>query len=190
MRIIGGTHRGRHLSPAKGFKARPTTDFAKENLFNVLGHLVAIEGARVLDLFSGTGSIAYEFASRGAAGVIAIEADYHHYSFIKHVARELHFTTVKVYRADVFLACRKLAGKPPFDVVFADPPYDLPRVPDLPAVVFDNHLLAPDGVLVIEHPATTRFADHPRLIDHRHYGSVNFSLFRAPATGEEPLATP
>ena len=124
MRIISGSHRGRQIFPDKNFTARPTTDFAKENIFNVLNNYVDIEGAAVLDLFSGTGSISYEFASRGAKEVTAIELNYNHYSFIKRTAGEIGFRNIKVFKNDAFLACRKLKGRK-FDIIFADPPYQL-----------------------------------------------------------------
>jgi 16S rRNA (guanine(966)-N(2))-methyltransferase RsmD len=184
MRVIGGTHRGRQILPDKHFKARPTTDFAKENLFNVLHHSVAIEGARVLDLFAGTGSISYEFASRGAREIVAVESDHHHFSFIKRTAAALGFKRIAAYRTDAFLACAKLAGAP-FDIIFADPPYDLPRLPALPAAIFDHDLLLPGGIAVIEHPAAVDFSAHPRFTSCRHYGSVHFSFFAAPAREDD-----
>jgi 16S rRNA (guanine(966)-N(2))-methyltransferase RsmD len=181
---VSGTHRGRQLFPDKHFKARPTTDFAKENLFNVLQHLVEIDGARVLDLFSGTGSISYEFASRGAGQIIAVESYYHHFSFIKHTAATLGFGNIKVYKTDAFLACTRLENNP-FHVVFADPPYDLPRLIDLPATIFGNRLLLPGGIAVIEHPGSIDFSAHPRFLSTREYGNVHFSLFQEEATGEQ-----
>lgn len=177
MRIISGTHKGRQISPDKNFKARPTTDFAKENLFNVLANHLDIENARVLDLFSGTGSISYECASRGAGCIVSVEANYFHYAFIKRTAAELGFRNITVYKNDTFAACKKLRGRT-FDFIFADPPYDLPRIAEVPSAIFDNGLLAPGGIAVVEHPGTVSFADHPRFFEHRTYGSVNFTLFR------------
>ena len=176
MRIISGTHRGKHIFPDKSFSARPTTDFAKENLFNVLTNYMDIEDTHVLDLFSGTGSISYEFASRGAREIVSIEMNYKHYAFIKSTAQELGFRNMKIYKEDVFLACRKLKGQT-FDIVFADPPYKLERIPELPDAIFSNGLLAEGGLAVIEHPANIDFSQHPRFLEHRQYGSVNFSLF-------------
>lgn len=177
MRIISGSHKGRQIFPDKNFTARPTTDFAKENIFNVLGNYLDIEGANTLDLFSGTGSISYEFASRGAATVIAIEANYKHYAFIKRTAEALGFKNMKVYKNDVFLACQKLQGKK-FDLIFADPPYNLERIHEIPEIIFANELLNEEGIAVVEHPASVDFSSHPRFMEHRQYGSVNFSLFR------------
>ena len=176
MRIISGSRKGRQIFPDKSFTARPTTDFAKENLFNVLTNYIDIEGACTLDLFSGTGSISYEFASRGASKVIAIEQNYKHYSFIKRLAGELDFRQIKVYKTDVFAACKKLQGQK-FDIIFADPPYRLDKIPEIPAAIFENDLLAGNGIAVIEHPATISFTDHPRFKEQRSYGSVNFSFF-------------
>ena len=177
MRIISGTHKGKMIYPDKNFKARPTTDFAKENLFNVLNNYIDIEGASVLDLFSGTGSISYEFASRGAERIVSIEQNYNHYSFIKKTAAQLGFKNITVFKTDVFIACKKLKGKS-FDVIFADPPYDLDKIMEIPATIFDNELLAPDGLAIIEHPGTVDFSSSPFFSEHRQYGSVNFSIFR------------
>lgn len=177
MRIIGGTHRGRVITPDHKFKARPTTDFAKENLFNLLHHSREIAESRVLDLFSGTGSISFEFASRGAGQIIAVEANYHHYTFIKHTAAALGFSQITIYKTDVFQACKKLKNTP-FDFIFADPPFDLPRIAEIPDALFSNQLLAPEGIAVIEHPGSVDFSSHPFFKEHRRYGSVNFSLFQ------------
>ncbi len=177
MRIISGSHKGRQIFPDKSFSARPTTDFAKENIFNVLTNYIEIEGIHTLDLFSGTGSISYEFASRGAAEIISVEQNYKHYIFIKRIAKELKFDKMTVYKADVFLACKKLQGRK-FDIIFADPPYNLDKILEIPAVIFDHNLLANDGIVIIEHPAKIDFSKHPRFTEHRQYGSVNFSIFR------------
>lgn len=177
MRIISGSHRGRQIFPDKSFSARPTTDFAKENLFNVLTNYIDIEDICVLDLFSGTGSISYEFASRGAGEIVSIEANYKHYAFIRRTAKELGFTNIKAYKTDAFIACKKLKDRK-FDIIFADPPYHLDKIQTIPATIFDNGLLAEEGIAVIEHPGNISFSNHPRFSEHRQYGSVNFSLFR------------
>lgn len=177
MRIISGTHKGKLIYPDKNFKARPTTDFAKENLFNVLQNYIDIEDAAVLDLFSGTGSISYEFASRGAGKIVSIEQNYHHFSFIRRTATQLGFKNITVFKTDVFIACRKLKGST-FDIIFADPPYDLAKIMDIPSAIFDNELLAPDGLAIIEHPGTVDFSSVPFFFEHRQYGSVNFSIFK------------
>lgn len=177
MRIISGSHKGRQISPDKSFSARPTTDFAKENIFNVLTNLIDLEGIRALDLFSGTGSISYEFASRGVGEIVSIEANYKHYAFIQRTIKALGFTNIKLFKTDVFIACKKLNGQK-FDVIFADPPYNLEKIHEIPAAIFDNALLAEGGIAIIEHPEPVSFSEHPRFSEHRQYGSVNFSLFR------------
>lgn len=176
MRIISGSHKGRQIFPDKSFSARPTTDFAKENLFNVLTNYIDIEDARTLDLFAGTGSISYEFASRGASEIVSIEQNFKHYAFIKRMAEELNFRNMKLFRTDVFIACKKLKGRK-FDIIFADPPYNLDKIDEIPAAIFDNDLLAEKGIAVIEHPANVHFSAYPRFTEHRQYGSVNFSFF-------------
>lgn len=177
MRIISGSHRGKQIFPDKSFSARPTTDFAKENIFNVLTNYIDFENCRVLDLFSGTGSISYEFASRGASKIIAIELNYKHFAFIKRTAATLGFKNMQVYKNDAFAACKKLKGSK-FDIIFADPPYQLENIQEILAAIFDNDLLEDGGIAVIEHPASVNFSTHPRFQEHREYGSVNFSLFR------------
>lgn len=177
MRIISGSHRGRQIFPDKNFSARPTTDFAKENLFNILTNYIHFEEIRVLDLFSGTGSISYEFASRGAQEIISVEANYKHYAFILKTAKELGFKNMKIYKTDVFIACKKLKGQK-FDIIFADPPYNLDKIQEIPATIFDNDLLGENGIAIIEHPERIQFSTHPRFSEHRQYGSVNFSLLR------------
>ncbi len=177
MRIISGSHRGRQIFPDKNFTARPTTDFAKENLFNVLTNYIDIEDTKVLDLFSGTGSISYEFASRGAAEIVSVELNYKHYAFIKRTAGELGFKNIKIFKTDAFLACKKLKGRK-FDLIFADPPYNLEKIEEIPAAIFDNGLLAENGIAIIEHPASVHFSSCSRFSEHRQYGSVNFSIFK------------
>lgn len=180
MRIISGSHKGRHILPDKNFSARPTTDFAKENLFNVLCNYIDIEDSNVLDLFSGTGSISYEFASRGAASVVSVEINFKHYAFIKQVVQELRFKNIKIYKTDAFIACKKLKGQK-FDIIFADPPYQLPKIANVPAAIFDNELLADNGIAIVEHPASVDYSHLPYFSEHRQYGSVNFTIFRIPA---------
>lgn len=179
MRVITGKYRGRRFEVPRTFKARPTTDFAKENIFNVLGGIIDLEGARCLDLFAGTGSITLEMLSRGAASVVSIEADRDHAAFIRQCLAKLGDERCALIRGDVFRflkSCRE-----PFDLIFADPPYALPQLETIPELVTPaagGGLLAPGGVFVFEHGHRNDFAAHPRLTDHRAYGSVNFSLFR------------
>lgn len=183
MRIICGSHKGRQITPDKNFSARPTTDFAKENLFNVLSNYIDIEDSKVLDLFSGTGSISYEFASRGASEITSIEINFKHYAFIKRVAQELNFKNIKLFKTDVFIACKKLKGQK-FDIIFADPPYNLEKITEVPAAIFDNDLLNNDGIAIVEHPASVNYSHLPYFSEQRQYGSVNFSIFRIPQPQE------
>ncbi|MDR0982461.1 MAG: 23S rRNA (adenine(2030)-N(6))-methyltransferase RlmJ [Culturomica sp.] len=183
MRIISGTHKGRQIIPDKNFTARPTTDFAKENIFNVIANIIDIDDCMALDLFSGTGSISYELASRGAKEVISVELNYNHYAFIKATALQLNLRQIKVYKNDAFAALKKLAKlradtDQKFDLIFADPPYQLLRIKEIPDAIFDNDLLATGGLAIIEHPSTVDYSSHPFFSDHRKYGSVNFSIFK------------
>jgi 16S rRNA (guanine(966)-N(2))-methyltransferase RsmD len=176
VRIISGTHKGRRIFPDKKFKARPTTDFAKENLFNVLSNEYYYENLDVLDLFAGTGGISYEFASRGVKSILSVEKSYNHFAFIKKTVAELGFKQMKVVKSDVF----RFAGKcdKQFDIVFADPPYALENILEIPNLVFSNNLLKENGLLIVEHSDQTDFSDHPMFDEKRSYGSVNFSFFR------------
>ena len=175
MRIITGIYKGRHFDIPKTFKARPTTDFAKENIFNVLNGYIDLDGASALDLFSGTGSISLELLSRGCASVISVEADRDHHAFIKQCLAKLGTDKCVPLRGDVFRfikSCRQ------FDFIFADPPYALPELPTLPRMIMERGMLKPGGVFVFEHGKHNSFTDVPGFIEHRAYGSVNFSLFR------------
>ena len=176
MRIISGKYRGRHITPPKNITARPTTDFAKESLFNLLQNRFDFEGLEVLDLFAGTGSISLECVSRGARKVTAVELAHVQQNFIIQTSKQLGITNLNVFRGDVFKyinACRLR-----FDFIFADPPYALPTLPTLPDLVFDKDLLRPEGWFVLEHSADNEFTTHPRFVEHRQYGSVNFTFFR------------
>ncbi|MFZ5941521.1 MAG: RsmD family RNA methyltransferase [Bacteroidota bacterium] len=175
MRIISGTYRGRQIYPPRNFKARPTTDFAKESLFNILNNHFDFEGMDILDLFSGTGSISYEFASRGARSVFAVESSSDHFRFIRQTAGQLGFDQLKVIRGDVFSFIRRPFQS--FDLIFADPPYDLPGISTLPDEIFKTNILLPGGWFILEHGSRMSFTAHPRFYQHRAYGSVNFSIF-------------
>ncbi|MBI9059273.1 MAG: RsmD family RNA methyltransferase [Labilibaculum sp.] len=176
MRIVSGTHKGRRITPDKSFKARPTTDFAKENLFNVINNLIELEDLYVLDLFGGTGGISYEFASRGAKKVICVEKDYRHFTFIQKTIKDLKFEQILAIKSDVFRFLRNYAQK--FDLIFADPPYDLRSIETIPELVFEKELLAEDGILIVEHGSKNDFSTHPNFFELRTYGSVNFSFFK------------
>lgn len=187
MRIIGGKYKRRRFDVPKSFNARPTTDFAKENLFNVLQHYIDLEGATALDLFSGTGSIAVELLSRGASRVVALEQRREHASFIRSVARELgEEAHLQVLQADVFRFLRGGKHQPIYDFVFADPPYRLREIAQLPELILSAGLLREGGVLVVEHPQQYDFSALPHFAERRVYGSVNFSLF---ALDQEPQSS-
>ena len=181
MRIITGKYKGRHFEIPRSFKARPTTDFAKENIFNVLTGYLDFEGATALDLFSGTGSISLELTSRGCAPVISIEADRDHHRFIQQCMEKLGVTEVTAIRGDVFRFIKSC--KQQFDFIFADPPYALKELPTIPSLIFEKNLLKEDGVLVFEHGKDHSFTDHPNFVEHRSYGSVNFTIFKVSHQG-------
>lgn len=182
MRIITGKYKGRHFTVPPTFKARPTTDFAKENLFNVLRAYVDFDETAALDLFGGTGSISLELLSRGCPRVVTVERDRAHYGFITSCARTLGDPAWQPLCGDVLRfipRCRET-----FDLVFADPPYALPELPTLPDRVMGSDLLAPRGLFVLEHGKTHSFADRPDFLEERVYGSVHFSFFRRPEAAE------
>lgn len=177
MRIITGKYKGRHFEVPRSFSARPTTDFAKENLFNVLqAYIDFSESPTALDLFSGTGSITLELVSRGCGRVISIELDVRHHRLIKQFLDKLQETAALPIRGDVFQYLAKCREQ--FDFIFADPPYALPQLGQLPDIVLSRQLLREDGLFVLEHGKTQDFSEHPRIVDHRAYGSVNFSFFK------------
>lgn len=183
MRIITGIYKGRHFDIPRSFKARPTTDFAKENIFNVLTGYIDFEGATALDLFSGTGSITLELLSRGCSHVVSIEQDRDHHRFICDCVRKLDTQACIPLRGDVFRFVRSC--KQQFDFIFADPPYALKELPLIPDLVLGKGLLAADGVFVFEHGKDHDFSQHPNFREHRSYGSVNFSIFTSAAPASE-----
>ena len=176
MRIITGQYKGRHFDIPRTFKARPTTDFAKENIFNVLQGYIDLEDATALDLFAGTGSISLELVSRGCKQVVSVEADRDHANFIRQCFKKLNEDRDILIRGDVFRFLKFCHQK--FDFIFADPPYALEDLAKIPDLVLNGELLNEDGIFVFEHGKNHDFSDHPRFLEHRSYGSVNFSLFR------------
>ena len=199
MRIITGKYKGRHFDIPRSFKARPTTDFAKENLFNVLIQYVDFEDACALDLFSGTGSITLELLSRGCSQVVSVELDRDHHRFIcdclakldEHkgdghkgdgsrcamgIAQENRPHGATPIRGDVFRFIKSC--KQQFDFIFADPPYALKELATIPDLIFEKQLLKDEGIFVLEHGKDYDFSQHPHFVEHRSYGSVNFSIFR------------
>ena len=176
MRIITGKYKGRHFDIPRSFKARPTTDFAKENIFNVLTQYIDFDNNTALDLFSGTGSITLELLSRGCANVISVELDRDHHRFICDCVKKIDTDACLPIRGDVF---RFIKGcKQKFDFIFADPPYALKELPTIPDLIFEHNLLNSDGVFVFEHGKDNDFSSHPHFVEHRHYGSVNFTIFK------------
>jgi 16S rRNA (guanine(966)-N(2))-methyltransferase RsmD len=175
MRIVGGKYRNRRLHPPKEMEARPTTDFAKEGLFNVLHHSVALEGIRVLDLFAGTGNISLEFLSRGAREVISVEQDRKLFEFMQRTSRELQETGWRMVKSDVFPFLRAHRSK--YDIVFADPPFHMDAIDQIPALVLENELLEEDGLLIVEHQDKLDLSGLPGYQRTRKYGLVHFSFF-------------
>ena len=175
MRIIRGKFGRRRFDVPSNITARPTTDFARENIFNVLENIVDFEGASALDLFAGTGAISFEFLSRGCERVTAVEKASTQQRFIAKVAGELGVDNFTLIRGDVL---RYIEAAPaPFDIVFADPPYDMPGFAEIPGKILASHLVAPGTIVVIEHSKKHDFSSLPHFREHRAYGSVNFSIF-------------
>ena len=211
MRIITGKYKGRHFEIPRSFKARPTTDFAKENIFNVLVQYVDFDGATALDLFSGTGSISLELLSRGCSQVVSVELDRDHHRFIQECLKKIGWkveggrwmenstlhpqpstlnpqpSTINPLRGDVFRFLKSC--KQQYDLVFADPPYALKELATLPDIIFERQLLKENGIFVLEHGKDHDFSEHPHFVEHRQYGSVNFSLFQEGGTREDAVAT-
>lgn len=176
MRIISGKYRGRAINPPRNLRARPTTDFAKENLFNVLNNLVDYEELDVLDLFAGTGSISYEFASRGARSVTSVEINAVHYNFIRQTARQLGCGNLFAVKANAFLYLRSCPKQ--FDLIFSDAPYDLEGSEEIVDLVLGGNLLREGGIFIFEHSDKKNFESNPCFWQSRSYGSVQFSLFK------------
>lgn len=175
MRIISGKYKSRRFNAPKNFKARPTTDFAKENIFNVIGNLTDLEDAIALDLFSGTGSIAFELVSRGCKEVVCVEKDAIHHTFIKKIKAELAADNLIPLRADALKYIT--SARQTFDFIFADPPYNLPALSQIPEMIFSHGLLKPESVFIMEHPKEYDFSHLPFFTQRRAYGAVNFSVF-------------
>jgi len=177
MRIISGKFKGRRFSPPKNLHARPTTDIAKESLFNILDNRVDFEAIHVFDMFAGTGSISFEFASRGCPHIVSLEINPVNYSFIKKIAEEFDIMDVMtLIKCDSFKFVEKTNAK--FDIVFADPPYDHKELKNIPDLIFTNEILNPEGLLILEHPKNMDFTHYPRFQEIRKYGHVNFSFFK------------
>jgi 16S rRNA (guanine(966)-N(2))-methyltransferase RsmD len=176
MRIISGTHKGKRISAPKNLPVRPTTDMAKEALFNILNNHYYLNELSVLDLFSGTGNISFEFASRGTTTITAVDAHYGCVKFITKISKELNFN-INTFKSDVFSFLEKFKGK--HDIIFADPPYEFEvekflKIVDL---VFKNELLNESGLLIIEHSKHTNISNHKNFSYSKKYGGNMFSFF-------------
>ena len=174
MRIIGGRHKGKTIKVPKGLPVRPTTDFAKEGLFNILTNRIDFEEVSVLDLFSGTGHISLEFASRGSKNQVAVDSSFKCAGFLRAISQELGYN-IQAVKADVFDFLK--SGSSRYDLIFADPPYDLENIAMIHQLVFDKNLLLEDGLLIIEHGPKTHLDTLKGFLQQRKYGNVNFSFF-------------
>ncbi|GGA82634.1 RsmD family RNA methyltransferase [Puia dinghuensis] len=177
MRVIGGYLGGRRVNPpAKMPYTRPTTDIAKEGLFNILENNLDLAALRTLDLFGGTGSISYELASRGVTDLTVVEKDPAMFSFIQKTSKELGLSTIyKVVRMDVFKFIEQCTET--FDLIFAGPPYALDTIDELPKLVVSRGLLTEDGWFILEHTPRNHYEGYPLFVTQRNYGTTVFSIF-------------
>ncbi len=175
MRIISGKYRGKNIFPGKHFKSRATTDFAKESLFNIINNNYFIDNIKVLDLFSGTGNICYEFFSRGCMDITAVEISYKHAAFIKKISKEIN-ADINLINTDVFKFLKYCDDS--YDIIFADPPFDMKNIDKLPNIIFSNEVLNAGGCLIIEHSDNIDFVKSNNFDFKKKYGSVNFSFFK------------
>lgn len=176
MRIISGKYKGRHFDVPRNFKARPTTDFAKENLFNILLNYIDFEETTAVDIFSGTGSISLELLSRGCPSVTSVEMDNLHVGHLKKTAAALGDDNWRIIRDDAFRFIRRCNDS--YDFIFADPPYALKGLSDIPNMILSSNMLKEGGIFVFEHGKDNDFSEHPAFFRHIAYGSVNFSFFK------------
>lgn len=176
MRIISGKFKSRRIQVPAKLKARPTTDFAREGLFNVLNNIIDWEDTVALDLFSGTGSIAFEMVSRGCPKVVCVESENLHWRFICKTKDELNATELYPLKADAFKFVKNC--KVQFDLIFADPPYDMKNIDSIPALILENNILMPDGLFILEHSKKLNFKLSPSFVNERVYGNVHYSFFK------------
>lgn len=176
MRIVSGKLKGKVFKPEKGIKARPTTDMAKESLFNKLSHDYHFEDLKVLDLFTGTGNISFEFYSRGSKDITCIDISGLSGKFIVEFTKQNHMEGIKFKKTDAFRFIQKTTEQ--YDLIFADPPYGFKKIDTLPDLVFDSEILKPDGILIVEHGQENNFENHSRFIEQKNYSRVNFSFFK------------
>ena len=178
MRIIRGKFGKRRFDVPKNTTARPTTDFARENIFNVLENMLDFEGLTALDLFAGTGAISFEFVSRECSEVTAVEMANTQSNFITSVKQKLSADNLRVIKGDVFKFVETCSNK--FDIIFADPPYDHPRFGEIPSLILNSQMIKPGTLVIVEHSRDYDFSELPHFSEQRTYGSVNFSLFQIP----------
>ncbi len=178
MRIIRGTHKSRRIQAPKGLPVRPTTDVAKEGLFNIIENHFDIEELHCLDLFTGTGNITYELASRGALSVDSVDIDARCIKFVGETVEKMDFSSIRPIRSNVFVFLKRI--KASYDLIFADPPYDLKEYDLIPELVFKGGLLKTGGWLIVEHPFNWESHKIQGFREHRKYGKVNFSIFQNP----------
>ncbi len=180
MRIISGKNKGRKIIAPNQLPVRPTTDMAKESLFNIIRNYVDIDQISVLDLFAGTGNISYEFASRGCRSLLSVDHNFKCTSFIRQTAEKLSFTNLQVMQSDYKLLLSRT--KHSWDLIFADPPYDMNNIDEIPDLIFENNCLKNNGWLIIEHDKQQDFSSHFAFYEQRTYGRVNFSFFYKQST--------
>lgn len=179
MRIIGGTLKGKTIWPPQGYSARPTTDYARESLFNILDNEYEFDDLKVLDLFGGTGAVSYEFSSRGVGHVWCVEMNRDNASFIRSEAARLGIDNISVVHSNVFDFLPICTQK--FDIVFADPPYALDGLEQLPDKVLASGILHPSSYFILEHGVEHKFSGHPLFVKEKVYGRVHFTFFETPA---------
>lgn len=176
MRIISGKYKGKRIVAPKNLPVRPTTDFAKEGLFNILSNRIAIEGSSILDLCAGTGNMSLEFASRGANSITSVDDHPGCIKFINRMSREMDLSTIRTIRSELFKFIKKLQGN--YDIIFADPPYGIHNTEKLPDLILAKNVLNEDGFFILEHAADYNFEEHPNFSFSRRYGNVNFTFFQ------------
>ncbi len=180
MRIVGGNFGGRRFSPPANIPARPTTEMAREGLFNILSNFIDFEELTTLELFGGTGSVTYELASRGARDLTLVERDPTSIDFIKKTAKMLGIDDrLNVVRGDAFKFMKQSTRQ--YDLIFADPPYALTNMDDLPLLVFEQEMLVPDGIFVLEHTTSKDYQQHPNFTRTKNYGTTIFTFFTQPS---------
>ena len=177
MRIVSGKIKGIRFSPPKGFPSRPTTDFAKEGLFNVLDHRLSLYDLDILDLFAGTGNISYEFASREAGAITSVDQNFKCLRFIDEMARKYGLDNdITTFKSEVLYFIERCSSN--YDLIFADPPFDYKHYDKLVEKVWTGKLLREEGLLVVEHSARVNLNHLPSFVEAKKYGNVVFSLFR------------